>query len=141
MPSQDLRAAPPGEDRVRAAHRPVLWFSVVLLAALWLSVTRPPWPLPLVPGLLAAVAVVLGIVGLVRMHRARVTSVATTVLVAVGIVFAAGMVVVTAAQALMWPVYAEFHACLDRALTHRAQDACFAELEQRTQDLLLDLIP
>src|SRR5690606_41365804 len=61
--------------------------------------------------------------------------------VAVGIVFAAGMVVVTAAQALMWPVYAEFHACLDRALTHRAQDACFAELEQRTQDLLLDLMP
>ncbi len=141
MPSQDLRGAPPSEERVRAANRPVLWFSVVLLAALWLSVTRPPWPLPLLPGLLAAGAVVLGILGLVRMHRARVTSVATTVLVVVGIVFAGGLVAVTAVQAFMWPVYADFYACLDRALTHRAQDSCLTELEQRTQDLLLDLVP
>src|SRR5690625_3560634 len=46
MPSPDVRSAPPSEEQVRAANRPVLWFSLVLLAALWLSVTRPPWPLP-----------------------------------------------------------------------------------------------
>ena len=139
MPAQDLRGAPPTDEQVRAAHRPVLWFSLVLLAALWLSVTRPPWPLPLVPGLLSLLAVVLGVVGLVRMRRARVGG-ATAVLVVVGLGVAAMMLLFTSVQALMWPVYAEFYGCLDRALTHRAEAACLGNLEERAQSLLLDLV-
>ena len=137
MPSPDLDRARPGEQETRAATRPVMWFSLVLLAALWLSVTRPPWPLPLVPGLLALAAVVLGVLALVRMRRARLGGV-MTVLVVVGMGIAAAMVFTTSVQALLWPVYADFYACLDRALTHRAQDACLTELEQRAQTFLLD---
>jgi len=139
MPSPDVRSAPPSEEQVRAANRPVLWFSLVLLAALWLSVTRPPWPLPLVPGLLALLAVVLGVVGLVRMRRVRLGG-ATVVLVVVGMGLAAMMVLTTAMQAAMWPVYADFHACLDRALTHRAEDACMSRLEERARSLVLDVL-
>ncbi len=138
MPTSDLDALP-DEEQQRAATRPVLWFSVVLLVGLWLSITQPPWPLPLVPGLLALLAIVLGVVGLVRMRRAKVGG-AMTVLVVVGLGIAAAMVFLTAVQALMWPVYADFYACLDRALTHRAQDACLTELEQRAQTMLLDVV-
>lgn len=134
--SRDQPAAPPSEEAVRAATRPVLWFSVVLLVGLWLSVTRPPWPLPLVPGLLGLLAVVLGIVGLVRMRRARVGG-AMLVLVVVGLGIAAAMVVLTGLQALLWPVYADFYACLDRALTHQAEAACLTGLEERAQRMLL----
>ncbi|WP_324649678.1 hypothetical protein [Georgenia sp. H159] len=137
MPSQELREAPT-EEQVRAANRPLLWFSLVLLAALWLSVTRPPWPLPLVPGLLALLAIVLGVVGLVRARRARLRG-GMTVLVVIGMGVAAAMVLLTGVQALLWPVYADFHACLDRALTHRAEDACLSELEDRAQSFLFDL--
>jgi len=140
MPSPDLRDAPPSEEQTRAANRPVLWFSLVMLAALWLSVTQPPWPLPLVPGLLALLAIVLGIVGLVRMRRAR-TGGAMTVLIIIGLVIAGGMVFLTGVQALLWPVYSDFYACMDRALTHQAQAACLTELEEHAQTLLLDVLP
>ncbi|WP_413452225.1 hypothetical protein AA0Y32_11885 [Georgenia phoenicis] len=136
--SRDQAATPPDEAAARAATRPVLWFCVVLLAGLWLSLTRAPWPLPLVPGLLALVAIVLGAVGLVRMRRARMGG-ALLVLVVVGLGIAAAMVVLTGVQAALWPVYADFHACLDRALTHRAEAACLSGLEERAQRMLLDL--
>lgn len=132
-PSPDTDLDP---ERVRAASRPVLWFSVVLLAALWLSLTRPSWPLPLVPGLLALLAIVLGIVGLVRMRGTRPGR-RTVVLLVIGLVVAVAMVLLAAVQAALWPVYADFHACLDRALTHRAEAGCLADLEQRAQSLLL----
>lgn len=137
MPTPDVDAAPPGEQQVRAATRPVMWFSVVLLAALWLSLTRSPWPLPLVPGLLALAAIVLGIVGLVRMRRARMGG-AMTVLVVLGLGLAATMALLTSVQAILWPLYADFYDCLDRALTHRAEDACVTRLEERAQTFLLD---
>ena len=136
MPTPDPDLARP-EQRTRAASRTVMWFALVLLAALWLSVVRVPWPLPLVPGVLGLVAVGLGVLALVRMRGARLGA-SMTVLVVVGTVIAAGLVLLTSVQAVLWPVYSDFYACLDRALTHQAQDTCFSELEQRTQTYLLN---
>ena len=137
MPTPDLDTARP-EERTRAASRTVMWFALVLLAALWLSVVRVPWPLPLVPGVLGLAAVVLGVLALVRMRGARLGA-SMTVLVVVGMVIAAGLALLTSVQAFLWPVYSDFYSCLDRALTHQAQDTCFSELEQRTQTYLLNV--
>lgn len=138
MPADEHRT-PASEEQVRAATRPVMWFSVVLLIALWLSVSRQPWPLPLFPGVLALVGLVLGIVGLVRMHRARIGG-ATRVLVVLGLGLAAAMVLLAGVQAVMWPVYAELHACMDRALTVQAEGTCLTSFEGSVQGWLRDLI-
>ncbi len=129
----------PSEEDVRAASRPVLWFALLLLAGLWFSVLSPPWPMPLLSGVLALAAIVFGVLGLVRLRRVR-TGGFMPVLVVMGILLAAGIVLLTTVQALMWPVYAEFHACLDRALTHQAERECLAGLEQTARSQLLDLL-
>lgn len=130
----------PEEDRTRAATRPVLWFSLTLLAALWLSVLNPPWPLPLLSGVFALVAIGLAVVALRRMRRARVGGALLTVLMVLGLLLAVAMVFLAAVQAVMWPVYADFYACLERALTHQAQRGCLADLENAAQNQLLDLL-
>ncbi|MEE6280694.1 hypothetical protein [Georgenia sunbinii] len=130
---------PPDPEAVRAVTRPVMWFSGLLLAGLWFSATAPPWPLPLLTGVLALAAIVLGIRGLVRMRRARIGG-AMLVLVILGLLLAAAMVLISAMQAVMWPVYAELHACLDRAITVRAERACTAELEGNVQDWVWGLL-
>ncbi|HLS73979.1 MAG TPA: hypothetical protein VK046_09420 [Actinomycetaceae bacterium] len=135
----DLSPHAPSEEDVRAAYRPVLWFSLLLLAGLWLTVFNPPWPMPLLSGVLAVAAIVCGVIGLVRLRRAR-TGGMMPVLVLLGILLAAGMVLLTSVQALMWPVYADFYACMDRALTHRAERECFAGLEQTARSQLLEIL-
>lgn len=134
----DLSRAP-SEEKVRAAYRPVLWFSLLLLAGLWLTVFNPPWPMPLLSGVLALAAIVCGVVGMVRLRRAR-TGGFMSVLVLMGILLAAGMVLLSSVQAVMWPVYAQFHACMEGALTHRAERACLTELEQTSRSQLIEIL-
>lgn len=133
------RTRTPAEEQTRAATRPVLWFSVLLLAALWFSVLNPPWPMPLLSGVLALAAIVLGVIALRRIRRARVGGM-MTVLVVFGMVLAAAMVLLTGAQAIMWPVYADFYACVERALTHQAERQCLSGLENAAQNQFFDLL-
>lgn len=136
MPSDPQPAAAPGspsEELARRASRSVMWFAGLLLAGLWFSVLAPPWPLPLLTGVLSLAALVVGVRTIFAMLRAR-SGGAVLVLLVVGMLLAAFLVLVSALQAVMWPVYAELHTCLERALTVRAERACRTDLESSLQE-------
>lgn len=134
MPSapQPAPGTPP-DEATRRATRSVMWFSGLLLAGLWFSATAPPWPMPLLTGVLALAALVMGVRALLQMRRGSVGG-AMLVLLIMGMLLAALLVLVSTLQAIMWPVYAELHDCLDRALTVRAERACMTELEGNLQE-------
>lgn len=125
--------APSDPEAVRRATRLVMWFSGLLLAALWFSASSPPWPMPLLTGVVAVVAIVIGIRAIIAMRRAKMGG-AMLVLLVVGLLLAGALVFFSVVQAAMWPVYADLQDCLDRAITSRAERACVADLETNVQD-------
>lgn len=140
MPSQPpAPTTTPDDATVRSATRSVMWFAGLLLAALWFSAIAPPWPLPLLSGVLAIAAGVLGVRGLMLARRAKLGTVMIVLLV-VGLVMAAGMIFVSVLQALMWPAYAELQQCLDRAITYRAEQSCLTELETNLEEWLWSVL-
>ncbi|WP_127571434.1 hypothetical protein [Georgenia faecalis] len=126
----------PTPEQARAATRPVMWFSLVLLTAVVVPMMGVRWPLPLVSGALALAALVVGVYALVRVWRAGVRGAIVPTL-AISLVLAAYLLVSAVVQAAMWPAYAAYADCTDRALTVQAERACRAELEDAVTDRIL----
>jgi hypothetical protein len=136
MPPRPAPRTPPTPEQTRAATRPAMWFSLLLLLALVLPLTDLRWPLPLVSGALALAAVVLGVYALVRVVRARVRGAIRPVLV-LSLLLAVYLVVTSVVQALLWPAYEQYSDCRDRALTLQAERTCVAELEDAVAERIL----
>lgn len=133
--STDRRRRPTPEE-ARSASRPVMWFSVLLLAALLFPTLTPPWPLALLSGVLALAALALGIYALVKTIRVRLGGVILPVLI-VSLLFAVYLVVSSVAQVILWDEYAAYQECTDRALTVQAERACAGTLEDAVRGRIL----
>jgi hypothetical protein len=123
-------------EETRSATRLVMWFSVLLLAAILFPALSFPWPFSLGSGVLALGALGLGIYALVRVIRVRVGGIILPVLV-LSLLFAVYLVVSAVVQAILWEEYAAFQECADRALTVQAERACADGLEDAVRGRLL----
>lgn len=135
MPSGRPRREPTPEE-ARAATRPVLWFSLLLLVAVLLPLTGAPWPLPLFSGVLAVAALGLGVYAFVRIKRTGVRGAVVPVLI-LSLVLATYLALSSVVQLLLWPAYSAYAECTDRAVTVQAGRACVSELEDAIRDRFL----
>lgn len=130
----------PDPERQRRAVRTGQLFGLVLLATVVLSLLAPPWPVPALGALLAVASLVLGVVAVVRLRRARVTGL-VVVSTALGLLLAGFMALSTVSQVAFWREYSSYAECLDSAITQRAQETCRVQLERSLEERLGGLEP
>lgn len=134
-------AQPPPEPSAPArAMRWVHAFGATLLLGLGLGVVTLPWPFPLLSGVLCLAALVLGVVALTRLRRARAGRALRPVLVA-ALVLAGVLTATSLAQAVFWAEYDQYARCVRSALTQQAQDSCRAQLDNALSDRLGTPLP
>lgn len=131
----------PGADETaqRDAHRWVRLFGLAIVTALGLGLLTLPWPWALLPGLLCLAALVLGIVALVKVRRARVRGAVTPVLI-VGLVLAAFLTLAASGQVVLWREYSAYSECMEGAITGQAKDSCFAQLERSLDERMRQVL-
>ncbi|WP_448073323.1 hypothetical protein [Georgenia yuyongxinii] len=97
-----------------------------------------PWPWPLLSGVLGLLAVVAGVVALVKVRASRIRGAMTPVLV-IGLVLAALLGMASLSQAVLWREYDAYSTCVREALTEQARDACSSRLERLLDDRLQEM--
>ena len=130
-------ARPPEQtdaDRARAMGW-VRAFGATLLLGVGLGVVALPWPYPLLSGVLCLAALVLGVVALARLRRARAGRALRPALVA-ALVLAGVLSATSLTQAVFWDEYDRYARCVRSALTGQAQDRCRAQLENALDERL-----
>lgn len=124
---------PPAEAAQLDALRWVRIFGTVLIAGMVVGMAGPPWPWPLLSGVLCLAAVGVGVAGLVKVRAARLRRGTTPVLV-LGMVLAAVLGLSSLGQVALWRENATYSECVRGALTQQARDACAAGFERSIDD-------
>ncbi|ROR73639.1 hypothetical protein EDD31_2026 [Bogoriella caseilytica] len=134
----------PLTDEQRSALSMARLFALALLVVVLLAVFAPPWPWPILVTVLAAATVVLGVVSLVRLRKAKVRGL-PVLSTLIGMIMAAFMTLSSAGQLVFWEAYQDFAECRSSAITQQATQLCQARLEQaietRTQELMDSVRP
>ncbi|MFD1506654.1 cytochrome d ubiquinol oxidase subunit II [Georgenia yuyongxinii] len=120
------------------ALRWVRRFGVLLLTGMGIGLFTLPWPWPLLSGVLCVLALVAGVVALVKVRVSRIRGAMTPVL-AIGLVLAAVLGMASLSQVVLWREYDAYSSCLREALTEQARDACSSRLERLLDERLQNM--
>lgn len=111
----------PTKEQSRSAAGYLRIFAALLLAMLFTSNLALPWKL--VPLALGVAAVVVGIIALVKQIRYGLRPF-VRVATSMGLAAAFFMTIGLAAMVSLWPMTEKYEACMDSALTLKAQEGC-----------------